>query len=615
MTFSEIKTAIKDQCNLTSTDADTRIGKSVNRYYRRVTSSLGLDATRQVTRSQTTTNGVQTVTFTSIESIDFVVDTTDSNAIRALEKCSFEEVKTTQPGTGQATKWAIQSVTATTVTIILDTLPQTTYTLQASGTATLSDLTSSDVPVIAESYHDILTFAVIAEELRKKEKINLAESFRADAERLLAEYRFELAEQATADALRQRSRPSAGAGGTGGSAASVGGTAYTQTAILTFNQNTLRLKDTDGTHGLTVNCSSNLTAERTLSIASGDADRTVTLSGNPTLSDWFDQSVKAAASPTFAGVTISGTGASALDVGGGINAGTGNVALVGADGKITKLSSTEIGATTSAQLAGVISDETGSGVLVFATDPNLGRTFINDTSNANVTTGLTINQGGADDNILDLKSSDVAHGITDAEETDTYAAFAKASATAGGVRIRGLAETGTTIALQVQGMVTDETGTRDTATAAPVTFDAAIKSGTSPFPLSADRNLLCIRNNGTARFFFDSDGDSHQDVGTAWTNFDTEDDIALMDSMAVALAREGDPLREDFVKHFEQHRELIESVPGKKLVSFNDDGHHFVNMSRLAMVHHGAIRQLAAENKNLQKRLEAAEKKLLAHRR
>jgi hypothetical protein len=48
-------------------------------------------------------------------------------------------------------------------------------------------------------------------------------------------------------------------------------------------------------------------------------------------------------SPQFTGLTISGTGASSLDVGGGINVGTGNVNLVGTDGKINgPLSSTII---------------------------------------------------------------------------------------------------------------------------------------------------------------------------------------------------------------------------------------------------------------------------------
>lgn len=46
------------------------------------------------------------------------------------------------------------------------------------------------------------------------------------------------------------------------------------------------------------------TGNRELSIDTGDADRTITLTGNPTLNDWFNQSVKSTASPTFAGLTV-----------------------------------------------------------------------------------------------------------------------------------------------------------------------------------------------------------------------------------------------------------------------------------------------------------------------
>lgn len=62
------------------------------------------------------------------------------------------------------------------------------------------------------------------------------------------------------------------------------------------------------------------------------------------LSAFLNQAVLTTSSPTFvagtfAGVTVTGTGASALDVGGGLNLGTGNVALVDATGKITAISS------------------------------------------------------------------------------------------------------------------------------------------------------------------------------------------------------------------------------------------------------------------------------------
>jgi hypothetical protein len=64
--------------------------------------------------------------------------------------------------------------------------------------------------------------------------------------------------------------------------------------------------------------------------------------------------------------------------------------------------------------------------------------FVNDTANANVTTGITINQGAADDEILTLKSSDVAQGQTTYAEADTFGTFSKVSATAGGLEIMGL---------------------------------------------------------------------------------------------------------------------------------------------------------------------------------
>lgn len=69
----------------------------------------------------------------------------------------------------------------------------------------------------------------------------------------------------------------------------------------------LHLWDTNGTHYLIVAPGSNLTADRTLTVTTGDADRTITLSGNPTLADWFDQSVKAGAAPSLAVTNLTGT--------------------------------------------------------------------------------------------------------------------------------------------------------------------------------------------------------------------------------------------------------------------------------------------------------------------
>lgn len=72
------------------------------------------------------------------------------------------------------------------------------------------------------------------------------------------------------------------------------------------------------------------------------------------------------ASPTFTGLTITGTGASSLDVGGGLNIGTGNVALVTAAGKITALSSTEVDNLSGAALTSLDAGNISAGTLAVA---------------------------------------------------------------------------------------------------------------------------------------------------------------------------------------------------------------------------------------------------------
>jgi len=102
--------------------------------------------------------------------------------------------------------------------------------------------------------------------------------------------------------------------------------AFTGTGL--FDADALRVADTNASHFLIFTPGSDLTANRVLTLTTGDAARTITLSGDPTLADWFDQSVKAAASPTFVNITstsISGSG-TALTALNGSNIASGTVA-------------------------------------------------------------------------------------------------------------------------------------------------------------------------------------------------------------------------------------------------------------------------------------------------
>ncbi len=122
--------------------------------------------------------------------------------------------------------------------------------------------------------------------------------------------------------------------------------------------------------------------------------------------------------------------------------------------------------------------------------------YINDTTNANMTLGLTINQGEADDEILALKSSDVAHGCTALSETDTFAQFIKSEAAAGGLKIRGLkdADGNAYAATVIQGYLAEDVDTtKSTAGRALVELYGAQISGGTYANVAANGNILAIR--------------------------------------------------------------------------------------------------------------------------
>jgi hypothetical protein len=261
---------------------------------------------------------------------------------------------------------------------------------------------------------------------------------------------------------------------------------------------------------------------------------------------------------------------------------------------------TESGANNHMELGGGTSQFNAMQTIAFYTTPttntvtgiarlligNAGGIYIGDDANANVTQGLTINQGAADDEILAFKSSDVSHGMTLLTEDDTFAKFSKNSATAGGLSISGFSE-GTMAYYMRAAHTTDDTGKTTSALGAFV-LEGQLKSGTGITSLGANANIVAFRNNGTTRFILDADGDSHEDVGTAWTNFDSHDDAKLLTALSVQVSRPGDPIRKSFRSFLRANRRKLEAL---ELVSFNRDGHHFVNMSRLTMLLVGAVRQ------------------------
>lgn len=125
--------------------------------------------------------------------------------------------------------------------------------------------------------------------------------------------------------------------------------------------------------------------------------------------------------------------------------------------------------------------------------------------------GLTINQGTNDDEILSLKSSDVAHGVTDDAETDTYFHIKKETASQGGADLTALTEGDN--ALTLRGIDTLANTAKTGAANAPVIVSALKASGTSVASMAINENVFCVKNGDLTQLIVDADGDLLIDGG------------------------------------------------------------------------------------------------------
>jgi hypothetical protein len=225
---------------------------------------------------------------------------------------------------------------------------------------------------------------------------------------------------------------------------------------------------------------------------------------------------------------------------------------------------------------------TGSLLTVTGSAAITATSYIGDTANADVTLGLTINQGvGVDNHILALKSStDVAHGVTTVAETDTYGAFLKTSGDIGGLTILGLSES--EVATQLSSIyTTDDTGKAASSNAA-VEINAQKKDGTGVAAMGANANILALRNNGSSRFLFDAEGDFYADASVNADYYDDYNDPVLVRDLDLAITNRFD----NWVQY---NKTDIEKA---KLAHFDEDGKPFVNWTRVWKLHNGAIWQL-----------------------
>lgn len=224
MTFTEIVTDVAGRVNLTTTEALTRIGTHVNRRYRRVTTSIGLVDFRRVSNAFVVTTGNRLQTITGIEKVISILNANVANST-PLDEIAYDEMLEVIPSTGAPTRFAVKRLSDSSVTLIFDTTFASATTLTVEGEEMASTLSGSQVPAFSESFHDILIFGALADELRKKEKIALARDADSEYERMLGELRLHIAVSGFRDVVQGKRNTTstaadfASSGGSGSGAA------------------------------------------------------------------------------------------------------------------------------------------------------------------------------------------------------------------------------------------------------------------------------------------------------------------------------------------------------------------------------------------------------------
>ena len=191
MTFTEIVSQIADDLNRTSTAAMTRIGKSVNRWYkqlcadnsiRTITPVLGVQMSTTIGSNQLVWNSTNTSPSTNVEKILRIYNAATTPAT-PLYEASVDEIQNGIAVGDPATRWAPLLMGASSVTVLINSTPATSYALQADVLANVSTLSGSNVPAFTEDFHDLLYLAGKADELRHMEKYEFADAImRADGE-------------------------------------------------------------------------------------------------------------------------------------------------------------------------------------------------------------------------------------------------------------------------------------------------------------------------------------------------------------------------------------------------------------------------------------------------
>lgn len=213
---------------------------------------------------------------------------------------------------------------------------------------------------------------------------------------------------------------------------------------------------------------------------------------------------------------------------------------------------------------------------------------------------LVLNQGADDGAILDLMSSDVAHGITDVAATTVYGQVLKAVAADGGLEIKGLSDANIGIVMTAYCATAPDTTHTAAGTAAYI-IDTRLKDGTGSTSIGANGNLFAVQNYGSTKFIIDAEGDLFND-GAALSAYDEHDDALAVWDMSYALLV--DPEKQQQVTYYNQDR-----LAQMGIITLSPDGVPFVSNKKYNQLVRGAIGQLYQQVKTLEQKIKLLESK------
>lgn len=214
--------------------------------------------------------------------------------------------------------------------------------------------------------------------------------------------------------------------------------------------------------------------------------------------------------------------------------------------------------------------------------------------NAYSAQGLTIGQGAADNTPgLTMESDQNPHAITDQASAKTYATIAQGIG--GGGILRGFTPGNT--AMRVLGIVHTANALKSVAATAPVTLNAYKRFGDDAQAMGANENVACVQNGTTTRWIVDTEGDMHFAGTSNASAFDTYDDVALLTAARASLMPEGHDFKSRFADWINEYAPVLAEA---KIITYNEDGNHFVSHKGLTGLMIDTIRQLAQRVEQLE---------------